>query len=658
MDQYARLIEATGPKGMEWGSPIRSSVLALCSLLAALSLPACRGSSNAGSPDAGPTCAPEPATAVSAQTRARLGAYFFDGWSGPLANFHFKNMVGGPYADRQPLTGWLDSSPCVIEEQLATARAFGIDFFVFDWYFGVPRTSNGEALNSALQITRALPERHGMQYAILYVNSDVFIVQPADWPQAVNEWVSYFQDPAYLRIDGKPALFIIDSEGMRATFGASAQVASALGTLRGAAKAKGLAGVYVVGGFVPPYLGDTRLFERRVIGTFAADGYDAISMYNYPGTPTSAAVNLPFASLVGAGHWIWQEAAAYSPLPFIPVAMSGWDSRPWNGTTTVWYTRSPAEVGAFVGDAVDFAESTPALRAEPSPTPPLVLIEAWNELGEGSFFIPTVGDQRTVGDAIATALAAAPPRARSVLSVDDTGPSSASRQASGTLTDAAGAPVAGATVAITAAAVDGAGLYAQHTLADVVPQGAVQAVVGFRVNTEFEPPSTGGGAASSFALYQVSFQQADGAERVVNGDFSAGVASWSFGDQAQLVTSDRGPGQMVLVQATSTQKAELTSAAFAVAAGGTFRLAMSARVAPSSAGSGYFTVIFLNGFRTEFMRLWIPLAAGRASIGSATTDASGAYHVSLSNLGAAQTTVVAEFAGDARRYPAHVSVTK
>src|SRR5208337_2081851 len=75
-----------------------------------------------------------PASA-STQTRARLGAYYFDGWSGPLTN--------------------------------------------------VQANDPGDNLNSALQITHSLPDRHGMQYAILYVDASPFDVGPADWTSAV-----------------------------------------------------------------------------------------------------------------------------------------------------------------------------------------------------------------------------------------------------------------------------------------------------------------------------------------------------------------------------------------------------------------------------------------------------------------------------------------
>ena len=89
-----------------------------------------------------------PAPAAS-QTRARLGAYYFDGWSGPLTNFHFQGLPLGPYQDRQPVSGWQDNTDCAMEQQLAWAHNFGIDFFVFDWYFNPAVTASGENLDSA-----------------------------------------------------------------------------------------------------------------------------------------------------------------------------------------------------------------------------------------------------------------------------------------------------------------------------------------------------------------------------------------------------------------------------------------------------------------------------------------------------------------------------
>ncbi len=354
-------------------------------------------------------CVIDPPGPAAAQTKARVGAYYFDGWSGPLTNFHYAGMPLGPYQDREPLTAWQDSEGCAVEQELAQAHNVGIDFFVFDWYFNTAVTAGGENLNSALQITHALPNKHGMQYAILYVTGPPFDVDPANWSSAVNEWVSYMTDPAYLRVNGLPALFIINVGSMRQVWGSAAAVIGALGQLRSAAQAQGLGGVYVVGGFGVP---DGTMGQASLGAGFSiaqSDGYDAIAFYGYPFAPPAVNGMLPFSTLAQAGQLTWDQAAQSSALPFIPTAMSGWDPRPWNEVEPnsgflMWYSRTPQEVAQFISDSIDWTATYPQLRPEPAPTPPLVLIEAWNEFGEGSYILPTKGSGTTYGDAIAAML--------------------------------------------------------------------------------------------------------------------------------------------------------------------------------------------------------------------------------------------------------------
>jgi hypothetical protein len=57
-----------------------------------------------------------------------------------------------------------------------------------------------------------------------------------------------------------------------------------------------------------------------------------------------------------------------------------------------------------VSNAIAWGNTNPSLRPEPPPAAPLVLIEAWNEFGEGSHMLPTVGDGTTFGDALAAML--------------------------------------------------------------------------------------------------------------------------------------------------------------------------------------------------------------------------------------------------------------
>lgn len=344
-------------------------------------------------------------TPASAQTRARLGAYYFDGWAGSLTTQSFNGLPLGDYKDHEPFSGWQDNSTCAVEQQLAAAHNFGINFFVFDWYFNAQRQGDGENLNSALQITHSLPDRHGMQFAILYVDEQPFIAGPQDWNSAVAEWLGYMSDPAYVRVNGRPLLVIYDMAKLRQTFGSSDNVANAFSQLRAAAVAQGLPGVCIAGAFYGSYDAANGTGSFPDLSTTVAEGYDAITMYNYAAAGDNA--QRPFSTLSKTGQWMWEQANQKSPLPFLPTAMDGWDARPW-GEGGGWYERTPQDVADFVDSAIVWAGAHPRLRPEPATAPPLVLIEAWNELGEGSYIVPTAGDGTSYGDALANMLQTAP----------------------------------------------------------------------------------------------------------------------------------------------------------------------------------------------------------------------------------------------------------
>jgi hypothetical protein len=192
-------------------------------------------------------------------------------------------------------------------------------------------------------------------------------------------------------------------------FGSDSAVRKALGQLREAARAQGLPGVYIAGGLdvEDGTMGQNTLTQG--FETARADGYDAAVLYNYPFAPRAVNGELPFSTLSEAGHWTRNQAKDFGSLPFIPTAMAGWDPRPWdevepNMGDLMWYSRTPVEVAAFLEEAVQWANSNPQIRPEPAPAPPLALIEAWNEFGEGSYILPTIGNGFSYGNAIADML--------------------------------------------------------------------------------------------------------------------------------------------------------------------------------------------------------------------------------------------------------------
>ena len=97
---------------------------------------------------------------VAATPSARVGAFFFDGWSGELGNFHWGGLLGTPYSGRRPLSGWTDDRPEAIEAQLRWARGTGISFFAFDWHHE-PDPGNGP-INKAFETYWKLPDHSGV----------------------------------------------------------------------------------------------------------------------------------------------------------------------------------------------------------------------------------------------------------------------------------------------------------------------------------------------------------------------------------------------------------------------------------------------------------------------------------------------------------------
>ena len=269
------------------------------------------------------------------------------------------------------------------------------------------------------------------------------------------------------------------------------------------------------------------------------------------------------------------------------------------------------------------------------------------------------------GDALAAMLATPSSRIRSVLTVADSGPSDPNRVVTGHLADATGAPIAGAPISLSD--IPSVGTYGQFQLSGQAPAAAAQAIVGFRINSDNDSiiyPGFwfAGPDAANFSLYQVSYvQPADGLQRVPNGDFGAGAISWTLQGQTQIVSSDRGPGQMAQVIATADQLATLDSVTFPVTPNATFQFSCFARIAPSN--SGYFFVTFLDAsgnsvtipalsggaLRAEML----PISPAKVPRGSTTTDSVGNFQFSLTALGMSQVTLEAVYAGDTRHWPGY-----
>jgi hypothetical protein len=343
---------------------------------------------------------------------ARVGMNYFDGWSGPLSNFHFNGLVrpdaNGQFPGRKPLSGWRDASPAAMNVALEWAQEDAISFFEFDWFY--PPVD--PLLITALGNYRGLADHHGVGYSLLYVNIDPFVVPNNDWGTVVDSWAATdFTSPDYARVDGKPVVFVIDSVRFNEQWGGPAGVNAALESLRQAARAHGLPGVYVVGSV---YIGTCvdQVGWDYFASLLAGESWDALTRNSYPAAACQRDGEQPYSDIVSAGEAGWDRYAQLG-FPTIPQVQAGWDPRPWNEAVNGhlwWFDRTPALFGSFIHDAALWS------AAHPIPGGPLLLVNSWNELGEGQTVVPTQEDGFAYGQALAEGVGVpwSPPPQRTV----------------------------------------------------------------------------------------------------------------------------------------------------------------------------------------------------------------------------------------------------
>ncbi len=218
-------------------------------------------------------------------------------------------------------------------------------------------------------------------------------------------------------------------------------------------------------------------------------------------------------------------------------------------------------------------------------------------------------------------------------------------RAMGRLRTLGGAPVAGASVAVSATPLDGA--YQVLEVAGTVPEGATYAVMGIRVNQEGAGPG-----AADLTVYEVGYAEGGGANLVTDPSFDQGLDRWDrWGDvTTETPASDRGSGRMLRIVAAADRSMGMNSAEITVTPGAAYRAWIAVRVPAASAHVAYVAPIFLAAGEVRRDTLWI--APAPIPLGTTTTDVSGGFTRGLGGLEPGLYRVSAEWPGDRTRWPA------
>lgn len=300
-----------------------------------------------------------------------VGAYYFPGWESAA---NWERIA--PFPERRPVLGWYrEGAPEVADWQIKWAVEHGITFFAYDWYWDRGRRHLEHALHEGYFKARY---RHLLKFCLLWANHNPPKSSSYEDCLAVTRyWIEhYFKRPEHLTVGGKPVMIVFSQQRLTEDLG-SPGVKRAFEAMRAECRKAGLPGLHLVA-----CIGDAAGARRA-----EAEGYDAVTAYNWPGLGmTGPGPRAPFESLVPAYRRQWEQILERSALPLSPLPVcGGWDSRPWHGENNlIRFGRTPELFRRHLQDARALME-TPRGRAR---TGGLMLVEAWNEWGEGSYIEP------------------------------------------------------------------------------------------------------------------------------------------------------------------------------------------------------------------------------------------------------------------------------
>ncbi len=301
-----------------------------------------------------------------------VGAYYFPGWNtasrwAPLRAF----------SERQPLLGWYhEGDPEVADWHIKWAVEHGINFFLYDWYWD----RGARQLEHGLEALFKARYSNALKFCLLYANHNSAGSHSAeDFEQITKFWIdNYFKRPNYLKVDGKPIVVMFAAQNPAHDMGVE-NVKATFEKMRALCREAGFKGLYLVAcsndGTGP-------------LAQLKAMGYDAVTAYNWPAlnmtSAETAAHRASYETNIEGYKAAWQRLAEADVLKLIPPVAAGWDSRPWAGDKAlVRYGRTPQLFKRHLQDAKQFLDTR-----EQNPKLKMLLVEAWNELGEGSYIEP------------------------------------------------------------------------------------------------------------------------------------------------------------------------------------------------------------------------------------------------------------------------------
>jgi hypothetical protein len=324
----------------------------------------------------------------AATTNYLVGANYFGGWNtAECAGAGWERI--SPHASRTPTLGYYnEGSPEVADWDIKWAVENGISYFNYCWYrkdsnIGHPMTGKADqrrasALNDGM--LNAI-YRNQFHFTINWDNMTGGVSSPSDLLNNVLPyWTNtYFKNPNYLKVDNKPVLYVYNPTRLIEELGGVAATNTTLNQMRQSLQQQGFAGLQVIGMLASA--------DPTYVNNLVNAGFDAQTDYqNRISTvwPTQQqAINEQVANV---------NTYNAAGIPFVPVASMGFDNRAWSSiqprpldpVKAQYWQLTPTNFQTLLGQEKQIMGT----MAPGSLGSKMILLDTWNEWGEGHYIAP------------------------------------------------------------------------------------------------------------------------------------------------------------------------------------------------------------------------------------------------------------------------------